>query len=247
MSPLSLLHRVFFELYPNLGTSVIYGSLNAIADIAAQLLFTSDSPYDSSRTFRFFVFGMGIAPLAVMWNTYLERAYPLRVSAEQPLMTQTVPLEGVTIDAMHGTPKVHRRTSSLVLHAPPLNPASEPDPATEPMLGGEATPAPTSVPPVNKLVLLRRIAADQVFMAPISFIVFLVCMGMMEFLTPSEIFIKVENSLWPILIANWKIWPFVQIVMFLYIPLKYRVPLSGVVNLMWTIFLSLETAFRAQA
>ena len=90
-------------------------------------------------------------------------------------------------------------------------------------------------------------------------------MGMMEFLTPSEIYLKVENALWPILLTNWKVrsplsplsfalawaaaddvslqvWPFVQAVMFLYVPLVYRVPLSGVVNLVWTIFLSWETA-----
>lgn len=93
-------------------------------------------------------------------------------------------------------------------------------------------------------------------------------MGMMEFLTPSEIYLKVENALWPILLTNWKVrsplspsplrhsadpllvlqvWPFVQAVMFLYVPLVYRVPLSGVVNLVWTIFLSWETARSAMA
>lgn len=44
-----------------------------------------------------------------------------------------------------------------------------------------------------------------------------------------------------------QVWPFVQAVMFLYVPLVYRVPLSGVVNLVWTIFLSWETARSAMA
>merc|ERR1712093_140351 len=198
---LRLLHRVLFEKYPNLGTSVIYGSLNAIADICAQLFFSSGSFYNPYRTLRFLLFGMGIAPLAVMWNTYLERTYPLRPSVEDPLALP-VQLEGITIDKM-------REVSSPRVH--------------------------------------RRVAMDQIVMAPISFIVFLVCMGMMEFLTPSEIYLKVENALWPILLTNWKVWPFVQAVMFLYVPLVYRVPLSGVVNLVWTIFLSWETARSAMA
>ncbi|GAA5928600.1 hypothetical protein JCM3775_004577 [Rhodotorula graminis] len=244
---LRLLHRVLFEKYPNLGTSVIYGSLNAIADIAAQLFFTSGGTYNPYRTLRFLIFGMGIAPLAVMWNTYLERTYPLRPSVEDPLEIP-VQLEGITIDKMRevSAPRAHRRTSSQVSHSEGYSPEAE----TEPMLplnGHAASPSAPSVPKVNKAVLLRRVAMDQIVMAPISFIVFLVCMGMMEFLTPSEIYLKVENALWPILLTNWKVWPFVQAVMFLYVPLVYRVPLSGVVNLVWTIFLSWETARSAMA
>ncbi|BGP37275.1 hypothetical protein JCM10449v2_001180 [Rhodotorula kratochvilovae] len=238
------LHHLLFEKYPNLGTSVIYGSLNAIADTCAQLFFSVGASYDGYRTLRFLIFGMGIAPLAVMWNTYLERQYPLRPAVADSL-GEPMPLEGITIDPMHATlsPKVHRRTSSQVSQSG----RRSPDPAAEPMLGGAPAPSTSSVPPVDKVVLLRRVAMDQIVMAPISFIVFLVCMGMMQFLTPSEIFIKVENTLWPILVTNWKVWPFVQTVMFLYIPLVYRVPLSGVVNLVWTIFLSWETARRATA
>ncbi|GAA6055498.1 hypothetical protein JCM3770_006288 [Rhodotorula araucariae] len=238
---LRALHHLLFEKYPNLGTSVIYGSLNAIADTCAQLFFSGGTSYDPYRTLRFLLFGMGIAPLAVMWNTYLERQYPLRAAVSDPL-GEPVPLAGITIDPMHApSPKVHRRTSSQVSHAGQRSP----DPAAEPMLGAASPGSTSSVPPVDRIVLMRRVAMDQIVMAPISFIVFLVCMGMMEFRTPSEIFIKVENALWPILVTNWKVWPFVQTVMFLYIPLVYRVPLSGVVNLVWTIFLSWETARRA--
>lgn len=42
-----------------------------------------------------------------------------------------------------------------------------------------------------------------------------------------------------------QVWPFVQCVMFLYVPLQYRVPLAGVVNVAWTVYLSWENARTA--
>lgn len=39
-----------------------------------------------------------------------------------------------------------------------------------------------------------------------------------------------------------QVWPIIQIVMFLYVPLKYRVPLAGVCNVLWTIWLSWQNA-----
>ncbi|GAA5972469.1 hypothetical protein JCM8115_002218 [Rhodotorula mucilaginosa] len=255
MSPVDDVHRWLFETHPRAGVALMYGSLNAIGDTCAQVFF-SDESYDPARTLRFFIFGVGIAPLALMWNAYLERQYPLRPSNDTddlslpPPEPDYVPLESVKVDVPPSeSPRLHRRTASTVSQTggektPALNGSGN---GHEEEDGGgdfqlKTTP---SLPPVDKIVLLRRVAADQIFMAPISFVVFLICMGLMEFRTPATILARIRNALIPILLTNYKVWPFVQCVMFLYVPLQYRVPLSGVVNVAWTVYLSWENARTA--
>lgn len=307
MSPIKTAHTWLFETHPQAGVAVsssllcpvqltrptdhipprgpipqtIYGSLNAVGDTCAQVFF-SDATYDPLRTLRFFIFGFGIAPLALLWNSgspstfssgrgatltppalapppaYLERQYPLRPSTDADLNLpppssepEYVPLESIKVDAAPAadSPKLHRRTASTVSTSHDdlgMGVAG----AKTPMLNGNGSAGnvldpgaePAKVPPVDKIVLLRRIAADQVVMAPISFVVFLVCMGLMELRTPMAIAARIRTALIPILLTNYKVWPFVQCVMFLYVPLQYRVPLSGVVNVAWTIYLSWENA-----
>lgn len=138
-----------------------------------------------------------------------------------------------------------------------------------PSLGGqEAVGAKEdAVPSVDKVVLARRVGVDQIIMcgaaeppslsslrpltrparrAPISFIVFLVAMGLMELKSPSQIWLKIQSAFFAILWTNYKVWPFIQVVMFLYVPLKYRVPLSGCINVLWTVYLSWETAVKTK-
>ncbi|POY75731.1 hypothetical protein BMF94_1354 [Rhodotorula taiwanensis] len=240
LSPIKAAHKWLFETHPRAGVATIYGSLNVVGDTCAQVFF-SEAAYDPIRTLRFFIFGFGIAPLALMWNTYLERKYPLRVSndidlASIPTAPEYVPLESVKVDAppsSSDSPRLHRRTASTV---------SAQGDDHKLVLPSEAPAVKPKLPPVDRVVLLRRIAADQVFMAPISFVVFLVCMGLMEFRTPTAILVRIRTALLPILLTNYKVWPFVQCAMFLYVPLQYRVPLSGIVNVAWTIYLSWENA-----
>lgn len=112
------------------------------------------------------------APLAVARRAdsplsraaYLERTYPLRPSVEDPLAIP-VQLEGITIDKMRevSTPRAHRRTSSQVSHSEGYSPEQE----TEPMLplnGHASSSTAPAVPKVNKMVLLRRVAMDQIVM-----------------------------------------------------------------------------------
>ncbi|GAA5874444.1 hypothetical protein JCM3774_005722 [Rhodotorula dairenensis] len=254
MSLVHQAHRWLFETHPQAGVAIMYGTLNAIGDTCAQVFF-SDQSYDPARTLRFFIFGVGIAPLALMWNAYLERQYPLRPSTDDtdlslplppPPGPDYVPLESVKVDVPPSeSPRLHRRTVSTVSQngekAPALD-ESESESGSVPVL---TIPQP-SLPPVDKIVLLRRVAADQIFMAPISFVVFLVSMGLMEFRSPATILGRIRHALIPILLTNYKVWPFVQCAMFLYVPLRYRVPLAGVINIAWTVYLSWENA-RASA
>ncbi|BGP25131.1 mpv17/PMP22 family protein [Rhodotorula toruloides] len=258
-SPLKAAHTWLFDTHPKAGVAVMYGTLNAIGDTLAQVLFSS-SPFDPARTLRFWLFGVGIAPLALMWNAYLERNYPLRPTSSVPHPEEPVTLESIQIHTSS-----HSRSSSLQTNG--LGLADDKDAklahhrrkssvgvqaveamVQSPLLGGqEAVGAKEdAVPSVDKVVLARRVGVDQIIMAPISFIVFLVAMGLMELKTPPQIWLKLESSFFAILWTNYKVWPFIQVVMFLYVPLKYRVPLSGCINVLWTVYLSWETAVKVK-
>ncbi|KAM0791561.1 hypothetical protein ACM66B_006008 [Microbotryomycetes sp. NB124-2] len=235
--------KFVFETHPTVGIALIYGSLNATGDFCAQFFFSS-APYNVGRTLRFWIFGVGIAPLAVKWNAYLEYRYPLRAQppSSSPLPEEAVPLEMVTVASpvvmsspMLGASegKLHRRTNSS-------GSAIEPSAVTENLL--KPLPEEPSAPKsINLFVLSKRLVWDQIIMAPISFILFFVCMGLMERVGLDAILSKIESSLWPVLLTNWKVWPIIQIVMFLYVPLQARVPLSGCCSVIWTIYLSWRT------
>ncbi|KAK4047133.1 hypothetical protein OIV83_005585 [Microbotryomycetes sp. JL201] len=221
--------KFVFEQHPVVGIALIYGSLNATGDFCAQFFFSS-APYNVGRTVRFWIFGVGIAPLAVKWNAYLEYRYPLRTPppTSSPLAEEAVPLEMVTVASpiVVASPllganegKLHRRTNSS-------GSAIEPSTVTENLLKPlpEEPAAPKSI---NMFVLSKRLVWDQIIMAPISFILFFVCMGLMEGVGADAILRKIESSLWPVLLTNWKVWPLIQIVMFLYVPLQARVSLPA--------------------
>ncbi|BGP32596.1 hypothetical protein JCM10296v2_004377 [Rhodotorula toruloides] len=258
-SPLKAVHIWLFDTHPKAGVAVMYGTLNAIGDTLAQTFFSS-SPFDPARTLRFWLFGVGIAPLALMWNAYLERNYPLRPTSSVPHPEDPVPLEsiqihsssthsrssslqtnGLGLDDKDSKLAHHRRKSSVGVQAVEAM-------ARSPLLGGQEAlgTKEDAVPSVDKVVLARRVAVDQIIMAPISFIVFLVAMGLMEFKSPSAIWLKIQGAFFAILWTNYKVWPFIQVVMFLYVPLKYRVPLSGCINVLWTVYLSWETAVKTK-
>ncbi|KAM0749331.1 hypothetical protein T439DRAFT_290643, partial [Meredithblackwellia eburnea MCA 4105] len=211
---------------------IINGTLSSVGDCCAQTMFVSLSCLPA-QTLRFLIFGSGIGPLAGMWNRYLEHNFPIR----EVVVRDAVALDYVKIDS---TPKMtqteipitdvkHRRTASGRL--------------IEPLVLVE--PAAVPLPNISPYLLAKRLAMDQIFMAPISFIVFLLAMGIMEGLWPKQIWDKITLNLIPILLTNWKIWPLIQVVTFLYIPLKFRVPTAGIFGVMWTIYLSWQTANSA--
>ena len=106
-------------------------------------------------------------------TAYLERQYPLRPSIDTddlslppPPEPDYVPLESVKVDIPPlDSPRLHRRTASTVSQTggektPALNGNGHAD---EDGAGGLEMKTTPSLPPVDKIVLLRRVAADQIF------------------------------------------------------------------------------------
>ena len=51
-----------------------------------------------------------------------------------------------------------------------------------------------------------------------------------------------KNSLKTVLVANWKYWPVVNFLNFLYVPLQFQLLISNVASVFWNIYLSGATS-----
>ncbi|KAG0139369.1 hypothetical protein CROQUDRAFT_85154 [Cronartium quercuum f. sp. fusiforme G11] len=87
-------------------------------------------------------------------------------------------------------------------------------------------------------VIFQMVLADQLLMAPFSIILFLSFMGLTEGIGLAELQQRIGHLFWKLLVANWKVWPIIQVVNFRFMPLRLRVPFSAGCGILWTIFLS---------
>jgi len=87
--------------------------------------------------------------------------------------------------------------------------------------------------------LSKRVAADQLIMAPIGLGIFIGAMGLLEGRSPQQIQERFQDMYGSLLLANWKVWPMAQLVNFRYMPLPYRVPFAQTVGVFWTLYLSI--------
>ncbi|KAF9535557.1 hypothetical protein CPB83DRAFT_779622 [Crepidotus variabilis] len=92
---------------------------------------------------------------------------------------------------------------------------------------------------VSFKALSKRVAADQLIMAPIGLGLFLSSMGVMEARSPREIRQRFEDLYPTAMLTNWKVWPVAQLINFRYMPLPYRVPFAQSCGVFWTLYLSL--------
>jgi len=111
--------------------------------------------------------------------------------------------------------------------------------ARPPLGGGKA--------PVSLRALGKRVAADQLFMAPIGLSIFVGSMGIMEGRDATHIQRKYADMLVPALLMNWQVWPLAQFVNFRFIPLAYRVPFQSSCGVFWTLYLSILNSKEDQA
>lgn len=51
----------------------------------------------------------------------------------------------------------------------------------------------------------------------------------------------------PALLANWQVWPLIQLVNFRFVPLRFRVPFTSSCGIAWTLYLSLLAAAKGKA
>lgn len=98
------------------------------------------------------------------------------------------------------------------------------------------------VPRVSGFAVAKRVAADQLFMAPIGLALFIGTMGTLEGRDASHISRKFADMYPSALAANWQVWPLAQVVNFRYMPLAARVPFQATCGIFWNLYLSILNA-----
>lgn len=73
-----------------------------------------------------------------------------------------------------------------------------------------------------------RVAADQIFFAPVQLTCFLSSMAIMEGVDPVE---RWKSAFVPAYKANMMVWPFVQGINFTFVPLELRVLVVNIISL----------------
>ncbi|KDN38266.1 hypothetical protein K437DRAFT_211251, partial [Tilletiaria anomala UBC 951] len=91
----------------------------------------------------------------------------------------------------------------------------------------------------SMVALAKRVAVDQLGFAPFGLFMFVSVMGTFEGRDIEGVKQKFKDMYFPALLANWQVWPLVQAVNFRFMPLRYRVPFTSSIGVLWTIYLSL--------
>ncbi|KAJ1867732.1 hypothetical protein LPJ78_000784 [Coemansia sp. RSA 989] len=93
----------------------------------------------------------------------------------------------------------------------------------------------------------KRVAADQFAYAPVGIAGFFVAMNFMEGKNWASAKLRLREYYLPTLLANYMVWPAVQVINFGFIPTIYRVPFSSVVSIFWNTFISWANSQSASA
>ncbi|KAK4046821.1 hypothetical protein OIV83_005817 [Microbotryomycetes sp. JL201] len=189
--------------------------------------------YDIARTARFALFGVSMAPLAGAWNKFLEVTFPLRPNTPQHIASD-IKLEKVKTEPSP-IPGLKLPKGSRLERGTGQSAAHDNDKEKRSTQGD-----------VSVAALAKRVAADQLGMAPVGLFIFLFSMGTLEGLDGAQLKEKFRQNYFPILLVNWQVWPILQLINFRFVPLKFRVPFGSLLGILWTCFLSLKTAANAK-
>ncbi|TKR82400.1 hypothetical protein L596_016131 [Steinernema carpocapsae] len=94
---------------------------------------------------------------------------------------------------------------------------------------------------------VKRVIVDQAFGAPFFNTLFLFSLASLEHRKVSTATHIVQHQIGPVLLANYKLWPFVQLFNFYVVPLHYRIVLLQFVGIFWNAYISYATQNRIMA
>lgn len=103
------------------------------------------------------------------------------------------------------------------------------------------TPGNTTIP------ALKRVALDQLGLAPLTLCCFFTFMTVAEGGGRKQVVKKFQDIYWTTLKAQLMIWPAVQVINFSLMPLKFQIPFVSTVGIAWTAYLSLSNAAEDEA
>lgn len=88
---------------------------------------------------------------------------------------------------------------------------------------------------------LQKVAIDQLGFAPVFLACLISIISYMQNQNVDLIKDKLKSEYTDILLANYTVWPWVQLVNFRFVPLNYQVLFTQIVAVCWNIFISWRT------
>ncbi|XP_023968769.2 protein Mpv17 isoform X2 [Chrysemys picta bellii] len=107
-----------------------------------------------------------------------------------------------------------------------------------PVVGGWYQLLDRLIPGNTRMVVLKKMALDQVGFAPCFLGCFLAIAGALNGLSAEESWAKIRRDYPDALLTNYYLWPAVQIANFYFIPLNHRLAVVQVVAVVWNSYLS---------
>ncbi|MBW0502242.1 hypothetical protein O181_041957 [Austropuccinia psidii MF-1] len=221
-----------FRAHPLATLAIANALCSILGDLAAQLISLWNSEQrqifnlNYARILRYFFYGLNMGPVSGKWNEILERQFSSRLPKK---VTPLLPSEKIP----DSTELVEINTSNAT------GPTLSPDPPIgEGFNSGKInSPSPPQTS-ISLLTTLQMVIADQLIMAPLSLLFFLCFMGFTEGSSWSTIQTRVHQLFFKLLLANWQVWPIIQLINFKCMPLRLRVPFGAACGIIWTVFLS---------
>lgn len=90
----------------------------------------------------------------------------------------------------------------------------------------------------SALDVASRVVVDQLCFAPVGVAAYLGAMGLMSGDTVGKVKQKLDDTWMDTVIANWAVWPAIQVFTFAWVPLNQRVGFVGVLGVFWNAYLS---------
>lgn len=102
------------------------------------------------------------------------------------------------------------------------------------------------VPGVSTKAVLTKVFVDQTLWgAAINSLYLTYATFYMQNGTLDDAVTNVKTKLWPVMKANWVIWPAVQIINFKFVPLPLQIPFINVVVVGWSCYLALVASEKS--
>lgn len=97
----------------------------------------------------------------------------------------------------------------------------------------------TAQPTLNKRNTAIKFALDQTVGAAFNTFVFLIGIPLLRGQPWGEAMSHCREGFWPLIFAGQKMWPFVSIALFTFVPAELRMVVGGIFGLFWNIYLTL--------
>ncbi|KAN0065875.1 hypothetical protein ACQY0O_001006 [Thecaphora frezii] len=228
-----------FERRPWLTLAVTNGFLGLVADSVAQSferlshrqnqtrLASSDPQqpsWDWARNARFLVFNASVAPLMAEWNRFLEFRFPLRPALVGSAAKEAGKVSAKALAKRVAFDQIVFAPFGLALFVGAMGFMERGSwQGTKEKYSEVRLILPTRPTPVHPLLRSTHAIPPATGRNRISYL-------------PLTDIPQMYSSA---LLANWQVWPLVQLVNFRFMPLKYRVPFVSSVGILWNIGLSL--------